>query len=149
MNSYIFIPEVLLRPSENISQIPRQVAGAPCPRPPHYVRYMQYRLFLGETGTAIFFYFVDLCRTAAVFIPRAIHHVLRVQCRFKRAYLPVGDQWLGYILARAPPSPLRTIYTVSAFFRGDGVSIFSLVDSGRIVQARGIARCYRPPPPTI
>ena len=48
--------------------------------------------------------------------------------------------------------PLPTTYGIFslawASFRQDGVSISSLVDTGRTVQTRGIVGCYRPPPTT-
>ena len=67
-----------------------------------------------------------------------------LQCRFYNAYCPARaiNGYIGYVLAGTlPPHPLHvrmygTYIQVSVLFGRNGVSIFSLVDSRRIVHTR-------------
>ena len=64
-------------PSDTVSQIPRQVPGTP----PHYVRYTQYRLFVGSHH---FVYSSFGLASNGSLVRRAIRHVpvkiLRAHC---------------------------------------------------------------------
>ena len=52
------------------------------------------------------------------------------------------SKYMSYQPALPPLSPLRTVLAVSAFFRRDGVSIFSVDDTRRIVYTGGFAGSY-------